>query len=216
MCLRTGWNIFQRESLAKLQLQPSEWKAAVRACSDKWRRFSADEREPYEAMAAEENGLRAEAMLQPFQSEKGPQSLGDAGFDAASSLCKNALKSISCHRLMVTYSRFKDSGCWAEFDCGLSNSEGAMSLDAIDLESNHESIAETWSRFVGPAGPDLHQVDDRDDEAVKSLHHSVCGQGHGLCKNTPFYKSACKFAESFHHLIKEGPSAWNSKVLSSL
>ena len=175
--------------------------------------MSIDEKEAYTAKAAEENNLRTEAMHQPFESKAGPHSLGEAGFDAARSLCKNALKTISYHRLLATYSRYKGSGTWGEFDAGLSSSEGAMPLDAIDLEKTHESIAETWSKFVGPASYNQHSIDDVD--AAKCLHHSVCGQGHGLCKSAPFYKPACKFAESFHHLIKEGPSIWNSDILPS-
>lgn len=161
--------------------------------------------EPFHAMAAEEQGSRDEAKLQRLPSKHVEQTLGLAAFDAAEGLSKQALKSLSLHRLLLTYKLYKESSWWESFDCGLANADGAMPLDKIDLDTTHETAASTWADFSGPAkpedGPSAEQLDGVD------CQHTVCGSGHGLCAKLPCLDSACKFSTHIHLLLKSGTSA---------
>ena len=158
-------------------------------------------------MAAEEQGLREEAVQQPFCASKGAKSLVGAAFDAAALLSKKSLKRLSLQRLLATYQQFKTSVFWKDFDCGLGTADGAMSLDHIDLLTSAEDASSLWDRFVCPA---TSQGDgcglQVDTDVLKSLHHSVCISGDGLCKRAPCHGPACKFVSSMHYFIKEGAS----------
>lgn len=191
--------------MAQMQLSPEEWQAKVRECSSTWNTMADSEKDSFHAMAAEEVGLREEAMRQPFQSAhdlaQGVRCLGNAGFDAASALPKSGLKATSLHRLLLTYQRYKSNEAWSDFDCGLATADGAMSLDGIDLDSSQEDLLSKWSTFAGPA---LHSGGQPVDSG--SLHHTVCGSGPGLCETLPHRDLATKFARSLHHFIKEGAS----------
>lgn len=194
--------MFQRESMRALQLSPLEWKSCVRECGQKWKNMPLSEKEAYCALAAEQQGLREEAMLQPFKPADGPQPLGEASFDAAALVSRNGLVKLSAHRLLATYKAYKSSDGWGDFDAGLATSTGAMPLDAIDLENSPETISSTWSSFVRPV-----DRDEEYDEAARMhgcVHHTVCGQGHGLCQKLPYLTQASKFASSLHNFLKEG------------
>lgn len=188
--------------MAGVQISPGEWKEKIRDCRETWRRMPEQQKEAYHAMAAEEQGLRQEAALQPFRSRDGPTSLGQASFDAASRLPKNALKTISKQRLLVTRQRTRCSDLWAEFESGLASPDGAMSLDSIDLNTTMEDMSSRWSQFVSAA----KDCDDfgYDEGAAKCLHHSVCRASTGICRSMPCHDEACKFSASLHNLAKEG------------
>lgn len=192
--------------MAGLQLSTHSWKKSVRRCSQQWRQMSDQDKEPYHAIAAEEQGFRHEAMRQPFKSAEGREedSFREAGFDAAAHIPKNGLSTISLHRLLATYQRFKSSPVWGSFEAGLASPDGAMSLDHIDLETTPEEVSRTWANFIRPAKEEESEACNGDDAG--DLHHSVCGQGHGLCRSMPCYEIACKFASSMHGYMKEGRS----------
>lgn len=167
------------------------------------------EKDAYHAIAAEEEGVRQEAMLQPYQAKSHSANnvvpLGKASFDAAANLGRNALKKLSLHRLLVTYQEYKNGEGWSDFDAGLARPEGAMSLDDIDLDTSQDDIQKTWSRFVGSACLHHKNQEIAMDTRLASLHHKVCGQGFGLCKReAAFYLEAQRFARSLHHFIGKG------------
>lgn len=171
----------------------------------KWRNMSDQQKEVYRAMAAEEQGLRDEAILQtlkPKSAKSCDPPLGDAAFDAAGSLCRNALKKISLHRLINTYEKYKQDSGWQHFDAGLATSEGAMALDDIDLDTSQESVASTWAKFVGPPTVKPEWVNDVNPDIA--VHHKVCGSGVGLCKQSCFLSHAQKFARSLQRYITSG------------
>ena len=190
-------------------MKPGAWKAAIKRCSHKWRRMTIEEREPYNAMAAEEQGLREEAMQQPFSASKGPDTLGTAAFNAAAQLSRNALKCVSLQRLVATYKRYTSSLHWKDFDCGLATAQGAMSLDKIDLVTRFEEVENTWATFIAPAenGGNDQGLDIEDCATSNKLHHSVCGSFNGVCKQMPCFEPASKLAASLHHFIKQGALA---------
>lgn len=192
--------MYQRDAMSKMQLEPEEWRRTVKKCSKDWRNMDDSERDVYHAMAAEEAGLREEAMKQPFQSAHGAACLGDAAFDAAGSLSKGASKLVSLQRLLTTYARYKSNDHWSQFDSGLANADGAMPLDAIDLTSSHQDLSSSWSSFISPA----RKEDDIDQRLLKSLHHSACGGLHGVCVSQPFLQLASKFSHSLHLFVMSG------------
>lgn len=192
--------MFQRQELANSQLNPQEWKAAIAEVSQAWQRMPKKERDAYEAIAIEEQGRRDEAMLQPFPPKSAPASLGKAAFDAAATLGRSALKTISMHRLINSYAGYKASDSWKHFDAGLACAEAALNLDLIDISATHEEVASTWQNFVKPA----EATHGWDASLEKSIHHKVCGTGHGLCVRMPFFKQAEKFSQSLHDLVASG------------
>ena len=190
-------------SMAGSQMDPRGWKDEVKRVSRLWRSMSDPEKEPYHAMACEEQAYREDAACQPFQSHEGPNSQPPA-FDAASHVSRSGLKKVSKHRALQTYQRVQSADAWGHFDAGLSCCDGAMGPDHIDLQITGEDMCSAWSRFVKPAGEQDFVEYDADAENV--LHHVVCGSGHGLCKTCPCYDLVCMFAGCLHEMMKD--RAW--------
>lgn len=198
-----GWNIFQRRSLAGLQLGPKEWKEAVRDCGKRWKQMPVSEREAFKAIAAEEQGLREEAARQPLPSKDAklnPERLSYQGVDTASKLSRNALKTVSRERLLATYSQYKQSTDWKEVCAGLATADGALSLDLVDLQTPDSNIFETWQPFA--SGFEAWQLSGRSAEAA--VHHSVCHCLHGQCHARPFVGLAANFVRHMSRLLQEG------------
>lgn len=192
--------MYQRQSMSDMQLQPADWRSALRRCAQEWRQMTDADKDVYHAMAFEEAALREEAAKQPFASAGGSTSLGEAAFDAAASLSRPGAKLLSLHRLLATYQRYKTSETWHEFESGLANADGALSLDALDLETPQETVSSKWTSFVAPAKPD----DVFDTKLLKSVHHTACGGGHGLCAKQCHLDLASKFTHSLHRFVMNG------------
>ena len=121
-----GWNVFQREFMAGKQRHPSEWKKKLKECSRIWTSMKDDAKEIYRQKAADEQTLRNEASVHPLDSKAAKAAKGGSSQSAASSsdpppvdsfgLCRNALKAVSRQRLMSTYTAFRESTAWKEFD----------------------------------------------------------------------------------------------------
>eukprot|EP00438_Fugacium_kawagutii_P029570 Skav206293 [mRNA] locus=scaffold5870:4298:11540:+ [translate_table: standard] len=176
-----GWNIFLREHVQGQQRDPDDWTAVQDRCKRIWANMSVEKRAEYEAAASAENHIRTEACLQPFQpklklaSMKDEPVLGDAAFNAASMLSRNALKAVSRHRSLTTYARYKSSELWGHHDAGLATADGCLDLDLIDLEANEETLLGQWNIFRKSVPKKLPPLNPE-------LHHQTCWTRHGSCK----------------------------------
>ena len=165
-----------------LQLSPNEWRSKLDDCRKRWSQLCPDERAVYVAKAAEEEGLRCEAMKQPLVPKKADLSedlIAPAAFDAASELKRNSLKKISRHRAFASYKKLRESSAWVHHDAGLSDLEGVLSLDLIDLESPEDAIAASWDKFVSSDHTQKNWVPQVDGEI--EIHDKTCWMLHGCC-----------------------------------
>jgi len=182
-CPQSGWNIFQREHMAGQQMEPGQWKLVLQQCKNKWKQMSVGEQSQYHIKAAEEQGLRQEACIQPF-SPKVKQESADvpsyfpASFDASSQLSHKALKKVGRHRALATYKEYKQSTPWKWFDAGLATPDGALALDFIDVDSQEQALVGQWGAFAreSPSKDWLPASADPD------LHHSTCWKDYGSCR----------------------------------
>lgn len=186
-------------------MDPLAWKAELSQCASAWGQLSKLERDPYHAKAAQENGLRAEAMLQPLPSTAACSShetpLGSAGFDAAQQLSKTGRRKVVRQRLENTYRGFRNHDCWKMWNGGIADSESCLKLDLVQLKDGDSHVSETWAKVTQEAAT----RQDWSDEAVKSIHHETCHLTHGFCRNSLFVKSAADFVGVFNLLLASGP-----------
>lgn len=172
-----------------LQLSPNEWRLKLDDCRKCWSQLCPDERAVYVAKAAEEEGLRCEAMKQPMISKKASRShpgpglsvdqIAPAAFDAASELNRNSLKKLSRHRVLASFKKLRESSAWEHHDAGLSDFEGVLSLDAIDLASPEDALAASWNDFVSSDHTKRDWVPQVDGEI--EIHDKTCWMLHGCC-----------------------------------
>lgn len=174
--------MFQRERMQNQQLSPGDWNLRVGELAQEWRELPEVERAFYSATAMEEDALRKEASRQPFHGKAGarglnkPDSDAGPGIDAVSQLSAKTLKTVSCQRCLQTYKEYKLSKEWGDFDAGISNADGALKLDAIDLDSTDIQIEELWSAFArAPAEKGSEPT------AASDVHHLTCFAKHGFC-----------------------------------
>ena len=192
--------------MAGKQLEPSAWKAEVADCGKKWRSLTPQQREPYICAALEEQGLRAEAALQPMPSKHSmahsTPRLGEAGFDAAAMLNRKARSHVAKDRLRATYREYKDCDVWKNYCCGLSDADGALRLDLVNLHDDHLDICEAWSNFASESRDS--EIADADLES--SLHHTTCHSLYGQCKRTMNLARVARFVQHMGILLADG--AW--------
>eukprot|EP00434_Breviolum_minutum_P006290 symbB.v1.2.005550.t1/scaffold258.1/size251559/4 len=167
------WNVFQRDFMKDLQLSPDQWGARLQQCKDAWRVLPEAERALYTAKAAEEEGLRNEASIQPLppksQSSQAQADHLPAAFDAASELGRNALKKLSKHRVFASYKKLKESDLWTSHGTGLASFDGALSLDLIDLRATEDEIFETWQEFASSKRLNTNWVKLPDAEVLTGI-----------------------------------------------
>jgi len=192
------------------QLNPDEWMDTQKDCARRWHAMTAEERSQYHAKAAEEQGNREEACLQPFSSiarSRNPRdpSLPDpifpAAFDAAQHLSKNSLKRVGRHRTFTSYLEFKESNLWQHHEAGLATSDGALGLDLIDLESTEEDITHKWDLFArSKADGDWELPADGN-----IIHNTTCFKDYGGCRK--FLKQeVCLLVHNLAKHVESGDS----------
>lgn len=209
MCLDfdTGWNIYQRTMMAGLQLDPSAWKQKLKEVSCCWREMDAHQRDPYVAQAIAEQALRETAAHEPLPAKQPPSSAAKHD-GAAGLLCRNAQKSVSRQRSMVTYKQFKASDEWQEHD-GICCADGAINLDLIDIVTKDDDIQGQWDQYARPADKLPALVD-------MPIHHSVChAEFGGLCKASPWLRVATQFVWSMNDVISSGTFAPHLLIVRS-
>lgn len=185
---KQGWNILQRESMQGEQLKPDEWKRRQQQCQQDWGEMSQERRDLLNAKASDEDHRRREACRQPFQpKEKRSGSdqqnhFAPAAFDAASTLSSKSAKAVSRHRTFASYKQFKKSTDWQHFQAGISNADGALTLDHVDLKQTEEEITDAWSKFARAKPSERYFPEDDDSSCSQPLHHTTCWASYGACK----------------------------------
>lgn len=175
--------MFQRKSMkdGAQQYTPEEWTKRVRELSVQWRVMPESERNLYKATALEEDFLRTEACKQPLtpKPRTKPSEVAAGAGDVVGQLSAKALKTCSRHRCLESYREYKLAPEWKDFDAGMCDADGALSLDAIDMDSTDVQVEELWSSFArAKAEPTPSEVND----ANASIHHSTCWARHGMCE----------------------------------
>ena len=198
----TGWNIYQRKWFEKRQLTPGEWKREIKVCADAWCLLSQTEREAYEALASQEDGLRDNAKTIPFPSRKSKMCKNDIAVAPAQleGLTRTALQKVSQSRLLETYNRFHGHESWDTWNGGLADATACLRLDLIDLESTDATIKRKWQHAVSePVSSTLPS-----SNAILECHHEVCHELYGTCSTSPHIKLAGQFVHAMHHACAMG------------
>lgn len=163
--------------------------------------MTAAEQESFTAAAVAEQGLREEAMREPWDAKLQPKEPQTQTIDL---LSKNATKKVSRHRTVNSYARFKaQTDWWSEQGSGVSCPDGIMQLDHVDLQSTDEDLQRDFAQFAETCNnannaplPSLQgQPTNR---AVCSLHQCQSGRHFALAAN---------FVDSMSHLLATGTCA---------
>lgn len=170
--------------MAGQQLEPGQWKRVLQQCKTTWQQMSREEQSQYHIKAAEEQGLREEACIQPFSPKVKRESADvpsyfPAAFDASSQLSHSALKKVGRHRSFATYREYKNSTpAWQWHDAGIGTPDGALALDLIDVDSQEQTLVNQWEAFArhSPSKDWLPSGADPD------LHHTTCWRDFGSCR----------------------------------
>ena len=189
----SGWNIFLREFMAGQQLEPVQWKLKLQECGQTWKNMSAAQRDRYVAAAAEEEGRRSDAALEPWDSKCAPST------NAGPQLSRGAMMLLSRQKTVVTYHNFKESPWWDELGYGLSTADGVLRLDDIDLKKTDREMSEKFAQFVKPVNELPEQMRFDDDP---SLHHTACQLGE--CASHKSSLLATKFVNSMADQLNAG------------
>lgn len=154
------------------------------------------EQESFTVAAIAEQGLREEAMREPWdaklQQPKGPQT------QTIGLLSKNASKKVSRHRTVNSFARFKtQTDWWSEQGSGVSCPDGIMQLDHIDLQSPDEDLQRDLAQFA----------ETRHNAPLPSLegeppNHTVCS--FHQCRSGKHFALAANFVDSMSHLLETG------------
>ena len=171
--------MFQRQSMrdGAQQYTPEDWTKRVRELSVQWRGMPESERDLYKAIALEEDFLRKEACKQPLTTKPGtkPGEVAARDGDAVSQLSAKALKTCSRHRCLESFREYKLAPEWKDFDAGICDADGALSLDAIDVDSTDVQVEELWSSFARAKAEPTPSED-------ANIHHATCWARHGMCE----------------------------------
>ena len=181
-----GWNILQRESMQGEQLKPDEWKRCHQQCQQDWQEMPQERRDLLNAKASDEDHRRREACRQPFQPKEKRSDqqnhFAPAAFDAASTLSSKSAKAVSRHRTFASYRQFKKSTDWQHFQAGISDADGALALDLVDLKMTEEEITDAWDRFARAKPSERYFPKEDDSSGSQTLHHTTCWASYGACK----------------------------------
>ena len=112
----SGWNVYQKEQLAGLQLLPGDYKQRVTEISAQWRALSEEDREAYHVQAAHEQGLRDKLGQTPLipKSEKQNSNEGlQEPVDLEQQVGRAGCKKLSARRLSLNMVSHKEHPAWA-------------------------------------------------------------------------------------------------------
>ena len=141
--------------------------------------------------------------MQAFKAYKDDSRLrGQAAWDAAQDLSRNALKKISLQRVHATYQQFQEDNAWDFWNGGIACAEGCLRLDCIDLQKDNDELGRMWKSAVEEPIPNELWVEK--DSRVEQVHHQVCHALHGSCESATDTQLSKKFVDSLHRLIASG------------
>lgn len=159
------------------------------------------DRAPYMAKALEEQSFREEAMRCPHQSKFLRSSKEQSGLgDTAENLPRSGLKAVSRQRMMASYTAFRESAAWRQYEGGIGTPDGCIALDDIDMETDLSTIQRMWEDFVKPEAELPAEFEPPDH----SVHHSTCRGEFGKCKSSYGVNLATKYVHSMASLLQEG------------
>ena len=199
--------------MAGQQLDPVAWRRMQKQVSHQWRGMDESQKEPFLAKAAAEQALRENTAHKPLAAKRPPSLVernGEAEIaeaadaDSFDSLPRNALKTLSRQRTMLTYSRFKNASDWEIHDGGICCADGAIKLDLIDVSTPDEQVQREWDVFAKPADPLPKEWAHVDGQ----LHHQTChAEFGGLCRSSPFLRLTTQFVHAMSDHVTVGPLA---------
>lgn len=153
------------------------------------------ERDPFMATALAEQGLRDDALQDPWEA-KHEQEQSDEP-KAISFLPRNARTRLSRQRVLNSYKRFKSQhDWWKQQGSGVSCGDGILHLDDIDTVSTEDQLQEHFSDFAN-LPPNLPQP-GLDCEP----HHTVCSTGQ--CVTNQYFCLAAKLVASMSQMLTNG------------
>ena len=193
------------------QLSPRSWKCAIKKCGETWRSMSKDERDPFNAKALEEQGLRENAAFEPLKS-KIAFNCPEASGSAAEHLSRSAKKKIAKQRSVVTYQQFRNAKEWQEVEGGICTPDGALNLDLIDLEATEESLLSRWGQFAKPSTAYPKQWKGKCAN-VNGVHHTPCHAQFGVCNSNPLMDLVTKFVNNMATFVSGGASLLSFPVV---
>lgn len=169
------------------------WKQEVRLCSQAWKDLTPSEREKYLAEAALEGAKREEVAAVRFPSKN------EIATNNVPSTClgATALKKTSRSRLKAAQDHFNACPEWKVWNGGISDSNGCLHLDFVDIHTSDATIQQAWTKAVNEPSKRVLW----NDEKVQGCHHDTCHALYGACSSAPYVKLAGQFVKSFHHLL---------------
>lgn len=112
----SGWNIFQRQHLQGLLVNPDTYKEKVREASAAWKRLPQSEKDAYQIEAANENELRSQLAQQPLVPKSAGADSEAAQYEAQRQLeqavGRSGSKKLSARRLALNLEAQKSHGMW--------------------------------------------------------------------------------------------------------
>lgn len=163
-------------------------------------------REPYEAEAAHEQGLRDQARLEPFacKSDLKTGNADHASELASAGLRKNSLRHVAESRTIQSYKQFCDQSqsmfkCW---NAGIADADGCLRLDHVNLDMDRKDLEAKWSHALHSPVEELPEVTGTD------CHHQVCHELHSCCVKSPHVKLASQYVQAMNRALTEGSLAF--------
>ena len=185
--------MFQRQWMQGQQRNPSSWKEQQAEASRQWKAMIAEEQDSYIAAATAEQGLRDDAMQEPW---KAKYEQGNNEIATIDLLPRNARKVCSKSRVLNSYARFKThKEWWSQQGSGVFCPDGIMELDSVDVNMRDEDIQQGFATFA-ELGPELPTIN------CLPPHHTVCA--FGQCVNDKHFSMAAKFVHSMSHFLAKG------------
>lgn len=113
----SGWNVYQRESLKGLQLEPGEYHQKVKEISGKWRSLSQEDREAYQVEAAHQQAMRDKLSELPLASKSEREGGDDSDMlkqqaDLEQKVGRSGCKKLSARRLALNMESHTKHSLW--------------------------------------------------------------------------------------------------------
>ena len=218
----SGWNVFQRQEMQGSMLQKQAWKKRQRQVSQKWRRMSQDEKQPFNIRATWENEQRQRWLQTPL-----PAGSGLDRSEVVSEVGQRMTSKMNFDRLHLNLANLQQHSVWQR-GLAIADADGALRADLIDTKTTDEDIA----AFIEPLVQCRAPVADAPLSATANqdhgVHRGVCEVAHGMCPKNSLFVSVSKLAKQFTTCVRErnlesgallqfwpdGSNPWNADSLT--
>ncbi|CAK9087248.1 unnamed protein product [Durusdinium trenchii] len=187
----SGWNIFQREKLKGLatSLEPSAYKAQVKALSREWKNAAQEDRAAYVVQAEYEHSIREKLVDKPLPAK------GQAPLKEEAVVGSRALQKLAVCRLINNYKIAESHPIWTS-DATMGCSMCALKPEMLDtVKSDEECCAFLREALHAPFKPLLSEG------AVLEVPEPPCHLQHGMCICSDFFPTARQFVVAFHSAL---------------